>query len=496
MPASREQQVKNGLLYLLPLIVRNLLPLIGLGIFTRILTKEDYGIFALAQAYALFVGGWANMGMTTAYNRNFYQYENDPLKSAQLLYSVLCFVSLNFLFLSLLTYLFQDILSVWVAKSSTYGNLFFLSVCAQFFLNLGHHYYLKFLRNSEKAKDYVVYNIAGSVINFLASLFFVYYMRVGVVGLVYGQLVSGFIITVFLSLRFAVILPPSIDKTIFVEAFKIAYPITPRIFFGVIGTHFDKYMVGLIASIGGAGIYSIGQKISNLVFTFMTSIENVFSPQVYKKMFDLKESGGEVIGKYLTPFVYISIFVGLVVALFSQEAITLLTPSSYHGAIDIVTILAMYYGLLFIGKITGPQLIYKKKMFLGSSLAVARIGINVGINIPFIIKWGALGAAWATLISGILSGIIGFAVAQHYYRIRWEVGNLLYIYSVFLGFSIFIIIMRSAVLPYPLLLVVKLVALGAYTLIGIKVGVISAENYRLVTEMVPGLFRMRFRTDA
>ena len=41
-------------------------------------------------------------------------------------------------------------------------------------------------------------------------------------------------------------------------------------------------MLGLLSSLGGVGLYDIGQKIANTSFTFMTTIQNVFAPQVYK----------------------------------------------------------------------------------------------------------------------------------------------------------------------------------------------------------------------
>jgi len=52
------------------------------------------------------------------------------------------------------------------------------------------------------------------------------------------------------------------------------------------------------------------------------------------------------------------------------------------------------------------------------------IGSNIALNIPFIMKWGALGAAWATLLAGLISGSIYFLVSQHYYEIRWEYKNI------------------------------------------------------------------------
>ena len=162
-----------------------------------------------------------------------------------------------------------------------------------------------------------------------------------------------------LGFNFLKIYPVRFNWGILKESLKLSYPLTPKIFLGVIGNQFDKYMIGLLATVGGVGIYSIGQKVAGVVFTFMGAIQNVYSPQVYKRMFNLGQKGGESVGRYMTPFAYISIAVALLISLFSEEVISLLTPEPYHGAIDIVIVLSMFYGSWFFGK--QPQLIYVKK---------------------------------------------------------------------------------------------------------------------------------------
>ena len=44
-------------------------------------------------------------------------------------------------------------------------------------------------------------------------------------------------------------------------------------------------MINLLGTLGGVGIYEIGQKLSNSIFIFMTALQQIFSPNVYKKMF-------------------------------------------------------------------------------------------------------------------------------------------------------------------------------------------------------------------
>lgn len=475
---NKEQQIKNVCIYLLP-VASSILPFIAIPIFTRILSKEDYGILALAQVYAIFINGLANFGMTAAYDRNFFQYRHNRQETAQLLYSTLLFVVLNFSLLAGLTLVFNETMSRLVIGSTEYMKLLFWACCAQFFSSISY-YYLTYFRNSEMADKFTFYTIVASLINLVISLFLVAYLRIGVIGIVYAQLCAGIIVFCVLTYKLMSTLTPSLNRKILVESLKISYPLTPRIFFGIISAQVDKYMVGHLVSIGSAGIYSIGQRIAYSIFTFMTAIENVFSPQVYKRMFDLRDKGGESIGRYLTPFVYISIFVALLVALISEEVISILIPVSYHGAIDIIIILSMYYGFLFSGKIIGIQLIFMKKTFITSILTMVSICLNIGLNIPFILKWGAVGAAWATLLAGLVSSLISFVFSQHYYEIKWEYKKVGLIFLVFITSSILIVYLRNLHVDYCYRIIFKTVSMIYYVYIGIKMEIVNIENILLV----------------
>ena len=386
----------------MPNISNAILALIALTIFSRILKKEDYGTIALAQAYAIFANGLVNFGMSAAYDRNYFQYSSNKRRQNRLLTSIILFVIANFMLICLLTFLFKKNLSNIILGDIIYGNLLFWAFCGQFFFTI-NNYYLAYFKNSENAKYYTFITVILSLINFVFALIFIAKMKVGVIGIVYAQFFSGFLIFSILSIKFINIERPLFDRKIFIDSLKIGYPLTPRVFLGVINTQFDKYMIGLMSSLGGVGIYSVGQKVSSLIFTFMTSIQNVFSPEIYKRMFNSKENGKETIGEYLTPFAYIIVFLTLFISLFAEEIIYILTPKSYHGATDIVIVLSLFYGLLFFGKVNGNQLIYQKKTWVSSILSILNTGLNICLNIAFIIKWGAIGAAWATLSACTIS---------------------------------------------------------------------------------------------
>ena len=221
--------------------------------------------------------------------------------------------------------------------------------------------------------------------------------------------------------------------------------------------------------------HRIGQQVASLAFSYMTQLEHVFIPGTYRRMFDLKEEGKEAIGRYLTAFFYVSISVAFLICLFSEEVISILTPPAFHDAIDIVTILSLYYGILFFGKITGVQLVYLKKTSITSLLTLSALALNVAINIPFIYTWGALGAAWGTMLAGVVSCAVSFSVAQHHYGIRWEYGKIIPVLVLFFSAAMITVVLRNHV-DYPQRLLLKLLLASAYVYAGVWIRVITAEN--------------------
>jgi len=479
---NKEKQIKNSLIYISPKIITGFLPIITLPIFTRILTINDYGVFALAEIYAIFVSGIVNFGLTVSYERNFFQY-TDKKKSAELFYSTLAFVLAVFLAAVAFTYVFKKPIARVLIGSVEYSSLLFWVFLSTVIMSF-KQYFLIYFKNTERAKDFVVYTIDETLLGVVVSLFFVVSLRSGIIGLAWGQCFASFVILSVLIVRFIKVMPFCFGWEVLKDSLKISLPLTPRIFMGVISTQFNKYILKLLNTLGGVGVFSIAQRITNGTFIFMTAMQNVFNPQVYKKMFSSESSAGKEIGEYLTPFVYFSIFVCLSISLFSEEIIRLLTGPSFHSAAPLISILSMYYGFLFFGKINGIQLIFKKKTFITSMLTIMDIGVGVAISIPFITKFGVIGAAWATFFGGLIMGSIGFIISQHYFHIYWEAKKIIAIFSVFCLSSLLILFTMNGFAGHTVSFMSKCFGIIVYIYLGIKLHIINSQNFKLLWDIV------------
>ncbi len=482
---DKQRQIRNSVLYFLPVVVSSVIPLIVLPVYTRYLTPADYGIYALAQIWATLLSGFFQFGLNSSYNRNFFKYREVPESNGKLLYSVMFFSLISSSVGLLGTYVFEEMVAEFLTGDASNGHIVTMLLFATIVTST-NVFYLNFFRNSEHVRRYVLYTVAGTIGNAMLGILFVVVYKVGVIGLAYAQLIVALVLFAIMSTLLMRRLVFRFDMFLLQEALVIGYPITFKSMFGVVNQQFDKYMLGLLGTLGGVGVYTIGQNISYISFIFMNALQNVFSPRVYREMFDNEEGGG-VLGPYLTPFFYLAILPCVLLALFSEEVVWLLLPTEFQGSAPIITVLSMYYGLMFFGKVTPLQLMYAKRAGITMWLLGLSIMLNVALNIPFIKLWGAVGAAWATLLASATSIALGIYVAQKYFRIHWQWMKLSTILFMFLLIVVIVTTLQSIGVGYGVQLSVKLLFLLGFIFLGNRIGIVTRENLHALRMTVGSL---------
>lgn len=469
---SGARHVRNSFIYLLPTLVGAALPLVTLPVFTRILTREEWGAWALAGAYGAFASSIANFGLVVSFERTFFQYSSEKDRSA-LLNSIVAAVVVALLVLGGLTWSFRHTLAQAITGSATNGGLLFWMFCASGLASI-KTYYLTYLKNTHNAKVHSAFTVTESVLNALLSLFFVAYLRVGVIGLAAGQLLAAAVVLPVLMIRFLRRQPFAFRGSLLIESLRLSYPLAPRLVLNVASTQFDKFIVGQFASLGAVGVYAIGQKIASMAYVFMTALQNVFAPLVYERMFARGKGAEETVGELLTPFAYVSIGGALLIGLFSEELVALLASAAYQGASVVVGVLVMFYGVMFFGK--QPQLMFARKTYLISVLSIVGIGFTVGFVTVGTRLWGSVGAAWGTLASGLIDALLYTVVGQRYYPVRWQYGRLGAIFGLFFASTILVLVMTTLDVNYALRLLTKVALALLFLGLGVRIKLISREN--------------------
>ena len=476
---NTKQQLNAFLLYLLPFLMRSVLPIITLPIFTRFLSPNDYGVLALVVIYVTLVVGLSNLGMITIFERNYFE-EKTHLERTRLMWSLIFLVTLLLMVFTVLSVHFESAITTYFFGIKLPSKLLLYS-----FLHMGVksllQYFYMFYRNSETPKKFTRLAIIESILSTMIALVLVVFYEQGIVGFIKGQSIGVSLVFGFLFIRALFKRQFSINFIKMKSVLQLSVPLTPRIFFGVINSQFDRYMIGSLNSINGVGVYDIGQKIANLGFVFMTTLQQVFAPKLYTIYFENKENFKIESGKLLAPFYFVSTLFCFLLGIFSEELIYFLTTPEFHDSIPIVLILTMLYASYFFGK--QPQLLLVKKTALISYLSIFTVGLNVLLNIPLIYLYGIYGAAWGTLVSGVISAGIAFFFAQKHLPIQYTKETIIF-HLIFLVGMFTLIVLWFLKVPYSIRMISKVLILISFLGAGNLYGYMTLHYFRAIINSI------------
>ena len=378
----------------------------------------------------------------------------------------------------ILIYFYKDNIALWIIQNNKYGLLLFITFLGLVFQSCGN-YYLSFLKNTGNAKLNVGIVLITSIIGFILNIYFVSVLKIGPIGLSFGLLISNAIIFIAVTTYFLKLMGFGLKPTLLFNSLKLSLPLVPTGVISIIGKSFDKYIISVLASVGGVGTYAISHKISNLSFTFMTTIQKVYSPIVYQKMFSSNSMDGDNgIGKYLTPFAYFSVAAAFFVSLFSEEALIILAPQEYLKGLSVINIFCISFSISFFAK--QPQLMYAGKTGIQSILSIINFIITVVVLYLFVNKFGIMGAAIGNLIVSIIYNALLIRQGQKYYKIDYEWIKLVIIYTMLAFTSISVLILYSLELAYLYRFIIKIIYLGIFIKIGFYLKILTKENLLLI----------------
>ena len=440
------------------------LPLVVLPFVTSALAPEEYGAWVLAYAFGVVVSGLASVGLPLVYERSYFEAAQSG-ETSELLWTTVSFIAATLALALAATWTWREQLASAFMQDHPQPALLFWTACAVGASSVKTCFLLYF-RNAADARRHALFTLQEVVLAAVLTVLLVAHWRVGPLGLAWGPLAASLFVLVQLTAHFVRRVPPRLASRQLGQSLALALPMTPRLALGIFGQVFDKWVVGAVAATGGVAAYAIGQRLGFVVFAFSTALENVFQPKTYQLMFEGPHSGA-ALGRMLTPFAYATVGVALAVGLGAQEAVAILAPDPYAGAIPIATVLALHYALLFFGK--QPQLMYARKTGIVAALGVGSTLFSAAAMYLLALRYGPVGAAAGTALSGAVMTFIAVIVSQRHYRIDYERRALLLMYS-YLVIALAAVQLVSNVVPYTVLLAIKLALIGLYAAAGLARG--------------------------
>ena len=381
-------------------IIQKGIAFITTPIFTRILSKDEYGVVSVYNSWQSIITIPATMMLATGvFNKAMIKFEDDRDGYAS---STLFLSTCITLVWAAVYYLFSDFWNNLLDMTTQLMTLMLIDII---FVEAMSFWTIR-QRFDYKYKSVVIFTILANILGTLLSLILVQSTdsnkaEYRILGTVIIHVLVYSITYVVIMLRGRRIYKPAYWK----YALWYNMPLIPHYLSLIVLNQSDRIMIGRICGNDYSAIYTVAYQISLVLNIITNSIHASFSPWAYQNM---KKGEYKSIGR-LT----FSILIGFAVAcfffsLFSPEIIMVLGGNSYYEAVWIVppVTMSIVFNVLY-SLISNIAFYYEKTKFV--MVGTIFVGVtNVALNAIFIPIYGFVAAGYTTLVSYILYSAVHY----------------------------------------------------------------------------------------
>lgn len=168
----------------------------------------------------------------------------------------------------------------------------------------------------------------------------------------------------------------------------------------------DKLMLKQMLNEEMVGYYATAVAICSMWTFVLNAIIDSMYPSIILSFKEDKESFNRKNRQLYAIVFYVSALVSLCFLVFGKLAITILYGEAYIPAATPLKIVSWYTAFSYFGVARGAWMVCNKKQHYLKYMYIAAAITNVGLNLLLIPKFGASGAAMASLVTQILTSIV------------------------------------------------------------------------------------------
>ena len=161
----------------------------------------------------------------------------------------------------------------------------------------------------------------------------------------------------------------------------------------------DMVMLAQMAGDEAAGIYAAATKVSELWYFIPTIIVASVFPAILKAKKQDERLYYRRLQQLFDLMVWLSVAVALPMTFLSGPIMTTLFGAAYAEAGAVLAIHIWAAVFVFLGLASGKWFIAEGRQILNLQRTLIGALVNIGLNVVLIPEYGALGAAWATVIA-------------------------------------------------------------------------------------------------
>lgn len=360
---------------------------ISTPIFTRLMSKDEYGQFSNFTSWESIITVLVTLNLISSIARAKYDFDK---KMSEYLSSILIFSNIVTLAVYFLVEINQSFFEDLFSMDILYIRMLFVYLLfapAFSYLQIKHRVYRKY-------KFFVAFSVSSAIIRTVVSVLLVLLLENKLMGRICGYLIP---ITLFnLILWIVVVLEgKKVSWTCIKYACVISIPLIPHALSGIVLGSSDRIMITNYCGSEDTALYSLAYNISMFANLLWTSMNQAWAPWLYDNMHAKNEKAIIRNSK-----LYLGVFTVLIlgVLLITPEMILILGGKQYYAARYVMPPVIAGCAFQFIYGMYVNIEIFEKKTFTISIGTMAAAALNLFLNWVFIPRYGYLAAAYTTMV--------------------------------------------------------------------------------------------------
>lgn len=406
---------KHSIIYGIGLFLKKAIGFFLIPLYTHQFTHYQYGELAILYLYSGVLILFFSLGLNDAFFKQF----TEKLKNEKDVYSRFFFFRLFYTSLFLACFITFSHGIARILLNIDDGYLIQLATLTIWIESLSIPSILT-IRIKNRSKIFVAVNTIRFLVNCGLIILFVLYFKMGIGGVLLGNLLSGLLYFFLLYPVLHHYLTRRINWGPVKDLLKYGLPLLPLSFL-LLGLDLaDRWIIKRISGLGTAGLYTLGYQFGAvmgiLVHGFRISwISYFFNNPEKKKTF----ADSAII------FTRLSLILWGILSFFTKEIFHLMVAEEFHSAITIVPIIAFSYILFGLEEIFTAGFFIKSRTALLFPIALVSFIANVVLNLILIPLWGILGASISTLISFLLFSCVSYFTCEKFFPVKYNFRSII-----------------------------------------------------------------------
>ena len=448
------------------------LGMLSLMLVVRHISAEAYGAYILARVISTFLGEVSSFGLTLVIPK-YVASAPDVRHQNRLINTVIYFRIFTVILLSSLILAVRPALAALFGASSLLPSLF-LYIPILFGLYSLARTLSSILQGLFRFKMLGIASSVSAIVNFIATIVFVFPLNLGTIGLIYAAIVSNSVMIMLVYSGAHIKDRRAINLPILKEMLLFGLPLQMQYMLDFVYSRIDTLVIGSFLGTSSIAFYEIARKLP----TTLMSLYDVFRSVYYPFIATFHDHGeleqvARVQNNSHRVLSFLTSLAALMAVLFGREIITTLYSDSYIPSYYAFVILMFGLNLTVLDNTLGFSLIAIGHPGKPLIVNIVRTTISLSLNVVVTPIYSFVGAAVVSVVSNFIAVPLDVYFLS---KTKVHVESALFLKPIVICgvYSLLFLLLGSSLLP------IKILFVFLFMLTCLMMSVIAREDWRVI----------------